>query len=53
LHRWIPPVFFLVERIADDEPDLIQIGECGEISPYDVDQRVQAGTLCGCAARGA
>ena len=46
------PVFFLVERMADDEPDLIQIGERGDVSPYDVDQRVRAGSLCGCATSG-
>jgi uncharacterized repeat protein (TIGR04076 family) len=47
------PVFFLVERIADDEPDLIQLGERGDASPYDVDHRLGAVSLCGCGEKAA
>jgi uncharacterized repeat protein (TIGR04076 family) len=46
------PVFFLVERMADDEPEPIQIGERSNVSPYDVDQRVQSNALCGCGSSG-
>jgi uncharacterized repeat protein (TIGR04076 family) len=42
------PVFFLVERMDDSEPDLIQITGKDEVSPYDLDLRVQAGSPCGC-----
>jgi uncharacterized repeat protein (TIGR04076 family) len=42
------PVFFLVERMSDDEPDVIQIGERGDVSPYDLDYRTAATSLCGC-----
>lgn len=31
------PVFFLVERMRDDEPEPIQIGAGREASPYDID----------------
>ncbi|MEA2525659.1 MAG: hypothetical protein QOF73_2886 [Thermomicrobiales bacterium] len=41
------PVFFLVERMGDDEPDLIQIGERRDVSPYDVDHRLSASSPCG------
>ena len=30
------PVFFLVERMDDSEPDLIQITGKDEVSPYDL-----------------
>jgi uncharacterized repeat protein (TIGR04076 family) len=42
------PVFFLVERMSDDEPDVIQIGERGDVSPYDLDHRTAEPSLCGC-----
>lgn len=42
------PVFFLVERVAESEPDLIQISEKEDISPYDLDLRPHLGTQCDC-----
>ena len=44
------PVFFLVERMDDSEPDIIQVTAKGEASPYDLDLRSAAHSLCGCAA---
>ncbi len=45
------PVFFLVERMTDDEPDVIQIVERSDVSPYDVDHRTASASLCGCATK--
>jgi uncharacterized repeat protein (TIGR04076 family) len=44
------PVFFLVERMRDDEPDLIQISGKREVSPYDVEHGSQANPLCDCGS---
>jgi uncharacterized repeat protein (TIGR04076 family) len=46
------PVFFAVERMADDEPELIQPALTTDRSPYDIDHRNSAPTLCGCASTG-
>ena len=49
------PVFFLVERMDEREPDLIRIrgGEQSDVSPYDLDHRPHLGTQCGCGATAA
>jgi uncharacterized repeat protein (TIGR04076 family) len=44
------PVFFLIERMDDGEPDVVQITTKSDVSPYDIDLRVQRPTLCGCTS---
>jgi uncharacterized repeat protein (TIGR04076 family) len=47
------PVFFKLERMDASEPDVVPLHGKRGASPYDLDHRQRAPSLCGCGSEGA